>query len=1032
MMRKLLLSLAACMPVITAFSQEGLWSTVPKSTAQTYLNGRSAASSLPSGYELVKLNRSLLQQLQQKAPLVKTGERSSLSPVQISLPLPVAGKFQSGAFTESPVLSDELAKQLPNFKTYEIKDTVTKRLQGRLSVTPQGVTGLIFTNKGAMYIHPVNTNYPDVHMAYYVKDIPVTQPLACGVKEILEGTATGARMQGTLAGDCQLRNYRLAVAATGEYTTWAGGQTLAALYIATLINDVRTIYERELGITFTLITNNSLLYTNAATDPYATVSFATGALLTTNHNTITTALGTGSFDIGFLLNNGWNGGLAAGSSACVPAWKGMAGAGITFGTGINPTPGPQGPLLVSTVAHEIAHQFSAMHTMAATNGFCGGSNSVPASAYEPGGGSTIMAYAGTCTGNSYQFYNDMYFHNGSIMQIMNYAVNSATCAVTTPMSNTAPSVSVPAASYTIPASTPFILTATGTDATNNTIYYSWEQMDAGVTGTWAPSDLNTAGPNFRSYPSTTNNTRYFPQLADVVAGVSPPYEVLPSVSRPMNFMVMVHDYAIGGGCTAQQSVAVNTDDSGGPFSVTSQTTATNWVANGSNTATITWNVGVTNAAPINVSNVDIIFSSDGGTTFNDTLAANTANDGTETIVIPSLATGVGRIMVKSRNNIFYNVNAANISITSMCAANGTTFTPNVAVTGSVGNSALNLSLSPLYGSPISISGTLTVSDPTGEVTVQNITYNRCENFGSGNQYDAYRFTPTVSGNYTFTRTTGDPYCVLTLYSDNYDPNNGCSNYITSNGLFDEDVFTIDFPDNFTVALSAGQYYTLAVSTFFEDAPTLPAPYSVSVTGAGMLYSNPPNPAGFNYTFVIVDNVTGLIKAFDASADLSNGTSYPYGGRYTIYGLSYSNAIAATLSSYTGTSFASFRNALLFNPATLCGNFSANNVQVTVTGILSADPTRPGSNIQANNTNKTLAVYPNPVQSSLTLAYNSTRKETVSVRVLNTLGSLVYQGGFTAQKGNNLYTIPAGALAKGIYVVQLVTDSGNMVSRFMKD
>ncbi|HEY1200786.1 MAG TPA: M12 family metallo-peptidase, partial [Niastella sp.] len=804
MMRKLWLSLAACMPMLTAFSQNGLWSTVSKNAAQTYLNGRSAVSSLPAGYELVKLNRNLLQQLQQRAPLVKTGQRSSISPVQISFPLPVAGQFLSGAFTESPVLTDELAKQLPNFKTYEIKDPLTKRLQGRVSITPQGVTGLIFTDKGAMYIQPVNAGYPDVHMAYYVKDLPVTEPLQCGVKEMEAGTVTGARMQSILAGDCQLRNYRLAVAATGEYTTWAGDQWFATMYIATLINDVRTIYERELGITFTLITNNSLLYTNAATDPYATVSFPTGALLTTNHNTITSVLGTGGFDIGFLLNRGWNGGLAAGSSACVPAWKGMGGAGMTFGTGINPTPGPQGPIFVSTVAHEIAHQFSAMHTMAATNGACGGSNSVPSSAYEPGAGSTIMAYAGSCSTNYYQFYSDMYFHNGSIMQIMDYAVNSATCAVTTPMSNTAPSVSVPAASYTIPASTPFVLTATGADATNNTIYYSWEQMDAGLTGTFAPSDLNTMGANFRSYPATTNNTRFFPKLADVVAGVSPTYEVLPSVSRSMNFMVMVHDYSNGGGCTAQQSVAVNTDASGGPFSVTSQTTATNWVANGSNTATITWNVGVTNAAPINVSNVDIIFSSDGGVTFTDTLAANTANDGSETIVIPSLATGVGRIMIKPRNNIFYNVNAANISITSTCAANGSNITPSLAVTGTVGNNSLNLTLSPLYGTPVSIGGTLAATDPTGQVVVENITYNHCENFGSGNQYDAYRFTPSVSGNYTFTRTTGDQYCVVNLYSGNYTPGDGCSNYITSTGRFDEDLFDLSFVDNFTVSLSAGQ------------------------------------------------------------------------------------------------------------------------------------------------------------------------------------------------------------------------------------
>ncbi len=57
-----------------------------------------------------------------------------------------------------------------------------------------------------------------------------------------------------------------------------------------------------------------------------------------------------------------------------------------------------------------------------------------------------------------------------------------------------------------------------------------------------------------------------------------------------------------------------------------------------NTATITWNVAGTNTGAVNCSNVDIILSTDGGVTFTDTLAANTANDGTQDITIPSLAT----------------------------------------------------------------------------------------------------------------------------------------------------------------------------------------------------------------------------------------------------------------------------------------------------------------------------------------------------------------------------------------------------------
>src|SRR5688572_27574176 len=209
MMRRILLSMATCLPILSSMAQDGLWSPVTKSTLQPYLNGRSATSPAPTNYELVKLNRSQLQQLQQQAPLVKLSERSSISPVRIFIPLPVNGQSFSSAFTESPVLSDALAKQLTNFKTYELKDPVSHSLQGRLTVTPQGVTGLIFTENGTAYINPVSPDYPDVHMVYYVKDIPITQPALCGVKELLNGSGAGNRMQTILAGDCRLRNYRL-------------------------------------------------------------------------------------------------------------------------------------------------------------------------------------------------------------------------------------------------------------------------------------------------------------------------------------------------------------------------------------------------------------------------------------------------------------------------------------------------------------------------------------------------------------------------------------------------------------------------------------------------------------------------------------------------------------------------------------------------------------------------------------------------------------------------------------------------------
>lgn len=1119
-MRRLLLSLVTLFPILHATAQDGLWSPVSKDNLKTFLNGRSAVSQLPASYELVKLNRSQLQLFQKQAPLVKPGVQSKISPVRITLPLPVAGESISSAFTESPILSDELAKQMTGFKTYELKDPVTHGLQGRLSVTAQGVTGLIFTEKGAAYIYPVSPEYPDVHLVHYVKDIPFTLPILCGTKgdAAVHQSTSGSRVQ-TAVGDCQLRTYRLAVGATGEYTAWAGGSQAQALtYIAITVNDVITIYQRDAAITFTLVSNSSTVFINGATDPYSVESGA-AATLTENHSTMDAAYTNSGYDLGIVFHNGFNGGVATLGSCCFNIWKGRAAAGLNFGTGTNPAAGPQGPIFVNTVAHEMAHQFGVGHTMSSITGGCNG-NQNPATAWEPGGGSTIMAYAGVCTGTAYQTYSDLYFHGGSVLQIMNFATSGSSCAPTSSLSNTAPTVTVPATSYTIPVSTPFMLTATGADANHNTLYYNWEQMDAGFTYTTTPSASNTGGPNFRSFPSTTSSTRVFPNLAAVVSGSTTTYEVLPSVSRSMNFMVLVRDAASGGGCTAQESVAVNTDASAGAFTVSSQNTATSWTANGTNTATITWNVAGTNTGSVNCSNVDIILSTDGGVTFTDTLAANTPNDGSQAVTIPSLPTAIGRVMVKARGNIFFNVNAANITITSSCSANGSTFSPTSSVTGAVGNSALDLSLSPVYGSLVTsggtISGQLTASDPAGYLAVYNTISTSCDYYnGNTYRYDSYRFTPSVSGSYTFSRNSGSFYDIFNVYSGDFTPTSPCTNFMMSSC---QDVGGLAVVNSYSVTLNAGQYYTLTVGSFNGANPTLPENYTIGVSGPGGLYNNTPSPgAGFNYTYVIVDNATGLIKAIDASSDLSNAATYPVGTTYTIYGLSYSNAVSlATLNSYAGTSFTSFRNTILYNPATLCGSVASNTVLVTVTSVLSSaqllpltanktgnsvnlkwatnssensnyfEVWRSGNNTtfdqlvgtvfaKGNSTDRvdyelndnsplpawnyyrvkqvakdgsisqgniakvnmqqagsTLSLYPNPVKSSFTLTYNANNVETVSVRIFNSKGSLVYTSGLSAQTGVNQYTVPATSLAQGIYVVQVVSSTGSYTARFVKE
>ncbi|MDB5326398.1 MAG: C-terminal target protein, partial [Phycisphaerales bacterium] len=191
------------------------------------------------------------------------------------------------------------------------------------------------------------------------------------------------------------------------------------------------------------------------------------------------------------------------------------------------------------------------------------------------------------------------------------------------------------ANYIIPTNTPFALTATGSDANGDTIYYSWEEADLG-----AATNLNTAdngsSPLFRVYSPTTSPTRTFPQLASILSGTNStaapagsPYlvERLPTTSRTMKFVITARDQHAGGGGTNVLSgspVNVTSVSAASGFGITNFSTAST-VAGGSN-QTITWNVAGTTGNGINTSQVNILMSTDGGTTFPITLAAATAND----------------------------------------------------------------------------------------------------------------------------------------------------------------------------------------------------------------------------------------------------------------------------------------------------------------------------------------------------------------------------------------------------------------------
>ena len=351
-----------------------------------------------------------------------------------------------------------------------------------------------------------------------------------------------------------------------------------------------------------------------------------------------------------------NGGQGAG---------GLAGLGVVCragnkARGVTGRASPVGdPYDIDYVAHEMGHQFGGSHTFNGTTGNCSGNRS-SSSAYEPGSGTTIMAYAGICGAENLQPHSDDTFHTRSFDQIVAFStgVTGSSCAVTTATGNTPPTVNAGPA-FSIPKQTPFTLTGSGADGDGDALTYLWEEFDLGSA---APpnDDVAAVRPIFRTFVPLTVPSRTFPRLADLLGNTTTLGESLPTRGRTMTFRLTVRDNRTGGGGVNWASTTVAVDATAGPFVITQPNTALSWLGGGGQT--VTWNVAGTTAAPVSCANVAIDLSTDGGLTFPVALAASTANDGTEAVTLPNTPTPQARVRVSCVGNVFFDLSNVNFTI----------------------------------------------------------------------------------------------------------------------------------------------------------------------------------------------------------------------------------------------------------------------------------------------------------------------------------------------------------------------------------
>jgi hypothetical protein len=594
---------------------------------------------VPREYRTFVLKLGELTSLLARAPLEHTAA-AGVPDAVMELPWPDGG-FRRFRIEESPIMEPALAAQFPELKTYRGEGIDDPTATVRLDWTPFGFHAMVLGAEGTVFIDPYAPGDTQHYIAYFKRDYsradadafrctvtgePVTRAFAQDSAPALLQPAHGGTR----------RTYRLAVAATGEYTTFFGGVSGAMNGIVTTINRVNSIYERDLAVRLILVGNNSaIVFTNASTDPYTGGNG--NAMQCENPHVLDANIGVLNYDIGHVFGAGNAGGTAQLGVVCSNANNCPAPSGSDKARGASAISSPRlDPFDVNYVAHEIGHQFSASHTFNGTTDptACGAATGrVASTAFEPGSGSTILAYAGLCGVESLQPTADAYFHAGSQDQIIAFITNAATggsCPVSTATGNTPPTVSA-GPDYTIPAGTPFTLTAAGSDAGGNYLTYAWEEMDLGTQS--PPNTDDGTRPIFRSFLPTASPSRTFPQLSDLLSNTTTLGESLPTTTRSMNFRVTVRDNRLSGGGTASDDMILNVRSDSGPFQVTQPNTAVTWAAG--STQTVTWNEALTSLAPVSCANVKISMSTDGGNTFSIVLAASTPNDGSETVAIPN-------------------------------------------------------------------------------------------------------------------------------------------------------------------------------------------------------------------------------------------------------------------------------------------------------------------------------------------------------------------------------------------------------------
>lgn len=649
-MNKNLLILGFLTMFLTDISAQSYWKKTDESKIS--LRNDDERTVIPEKYAVFNLDVTAIKHYLQSCPLEFTTSKG----LTLDIPMP-DGQLEKFEVFESPVMQSEIAKKYASIKTYKAYSLKDKTKNMRFSLADNGFYAAINAIDGEKYIDPYSEKNTNDYVVYNVKDhksdIYSKIPM-CGVSGEVRPAADHFKPTSARAAEIvELRVFKLAMACTGEWGKVARRGTVEKCMadINTMVNRMNSIYENEMAMRFVIIDNNDkLIFLDPNTDPYNN-SDQGKVILGTNTSVIAQqGITSTSYDVGHVLSICFDiGGVAQGGSAC----QSNKGNGVTCNNDNDLT-----NIVTRVMAHEVGHQFDASHTWNICQPNDANVDQQRASnfAYEPGSGSTIMSYAGSCSSDNVSPDNDDYFHVASLEQMYKKTYsggNASSCSDKIPTTNHFPAIKVPSESYTLPISTPFVLEGSATDEDGDALTYCWEQFDLGPKV--ALGTNGAEGPLFRSFKPSNVGYRFFPKAGNILAGTTTDKtEVLPNVSREMNFRLTVRDNNAQVGGVLWEDYSLDFTETAGPFVITYPSSAEKFKIG--DQVNVTWDVANTNVAPVNCKAVNIYGSYASALHQSDPnlvpLALNVPNDGSQAVYIPNKTSNLFRIVIKAADNIF--------------------------------------------------------------------------------------------------------------------------------------------------------------------------------------------------------------------------------------------------------------------------------------------------------------------------------------------------------------------------------------------